>query len=259
MNKYASLEGVVKAVFSMQAHQIGGANSPFSYYANGSPGILFQQSENGMYLKVDHEVFEVSELYIFGQPLKPVTLFSEGAFKLVIIQLYPDALKSVFGLNPEALVDECIDFEHVKVAGSATLLDTLKALTTLEAQVNQIADYLTTIVPEKGMEGKLAKMYQQLEMYDESFKLSSLSDELGMSQRSFQRLFKEYVGFSPRTYIRISRFNKALNKLETGDFKSLTDLAHDAQYADQAHFTRTFKEFTGLTPKEYLSARKPGQ
>jgi len=62
------------------------------------------------------------------------------------------------------------------------------------------------------------------------------------------------VGITPRTFARINQFNRAMNKLETGDFKRLSDLAYATSYADQAHFTRSFKAFTGLTPKAFLEA-----
>jgi AraC-like DNA-binding protein len=32
---------------------------------------------------------------------------------------------------------------------------------------------------------------------------------------------------------------------------SLTDLAYKNDFFDQAHFIKDFKEFTGLTPKEF--------
>jgi AraC-like DNA-binding protein len=32
---------------------------------------------------------------------------------------------------------------------------------------------------------------------------------------------------------------------------SLTDLAYENEYFDQAHFIKEFKEFTGITPKEF--------
>lgn len=38
--------------------------------------------------------------------------------------------------------------------------------------------------------------------------------------------------------------------------KSLTDIAYESDYYDQAHFIKDFKEFTGLTPKEFLKDEK---
>jgi len=35
-------------------------------------------------------------------------------------------------------------------------------------------------------------------------------------------------------------------------FQNLSDIAYDNDYADQSHYIRAFKEFTNITPKEYL-------
>jgi AraC-like DNA-binding protein len=43
-----------------------------------------------------------------------------------------------------------------------------------------------------------------------------------------------------------------LKKLLNEEITSLTDLAYENEYFDQAHFIKDFKEFTGLTPKEFF-------
>ena len=254
---YSSLEGYVKEIFSFQSHQISkDAYTPFRYYANGLPGLLFQQSAQGMKLKVDDQIHNLSELYLYGQTIKPVELLVEGDFRLVIFYLYPDALKRIFNLDPGKLVDDCINFDLLGIEGCDKLLNRLKQLKYLEEQVREIVNYLESILPKEHSGVDLTEAFQQLELQNESFRFSSINSGIHMSQRSFQRLFKQYVGISPRMYTRINQFNKALNQLESGDFQLLTQLAYDTNYADQAHFTRSFKEFTGLTPTEFLNSLK---
>jgi AraC-like DNA-binding protein len=38
--------------------------------------------------------------------------------------------------------------------------------------------------------------------------------------------------------------------------QSLSEIAFDLGFYDQAHFTRTFKRFAGMTPKEYQNSHK---
>ena len=83
-----------------------------------------------------------------------------------------------------------------------------------------------------------------------------LAREYFLSERQFERKFKEFAGFSPKTYSRIIRFQAALK--EYGRNKSLTDIAMDCGYYDQSHFINDFREFTGYNPKVYFSGRAEG-
>lgn len=76
--------------------------------------------------------------------------------------------------------------------------------------------------------------------------------ELFVTERTFQRLFEKSVGLSPNQFRKINQFNKAFQQLNRRQFSSFADIAFENGYADQSHYIRTFKEFTGLTPKEYL-------
>jgi AraC-like DNA-binding protein len=82
--------------------------------------------------------------------------------------------------------------------------------------------------------------------------LRSLQEELRTTERSFQRLFEAQIGVSPKVFSRICQFQPAFRQLSQGQFSKLSDIAYDNGYADQSHLIRAFREFTGLTPGEYL-------
>ncbi|MNY79127.1 DNA-binding transcriptional regulator ChbR [compost metagenome] len=50
---------------------------------------------------------------------------------------------------------------------------------------------------------------------------------------------------------RICRFQASLNQLRAQSYDKLSDIAFEQEYADQSHFIRNFKEFTGLTPFQF--------
>jgi len=86
--------------------------------------------------------------------------------------------------------------------------------------------------------------------------VGSLSDELALSHRQFERKFKEFSGFTPKLYSRLARFEAALG--EYGSGKSLTDIAYECGYYDQSHFISDFREFSGYNPKIYFSGKAEG-
>ena len=89
--------------------------------------------------------------------------------------------------------------------------------------------------------------------------MKEISDVLCYSERHLTRLFNNSLGYSPKTYVRIVRFQYAIEKLtEKADYyeNNISDYIQELGYSDQAHFQREFKEFTGITPKSFLKFLK---
>lgn len=74
------------------------------------------------------------------------------------------------------------------------------------------------------------------------------------SKRRLERDFVQKIGISPKQLGRVIRLQAALNLLLNRQSESLTEIAYDSTYYDQAHFIKDFKEFTGTTPKKFLGA-----
>lgn len=85
--------------------------------------------------------------------------------------------------------------------------------------------------------------------------LHQLNDEMGYSRKHFIDLFKAQVGASPKQYLKIMRFQKAVCAIETSELIQWSAIALDSGYYDQAHFINDFKLFSGFTPNEYLKKK----
>jgi transcriptional regulator GlxA family with amidase domain len=81
--------------------------------------------------------------------------------------------------------------------------------------------------------------------------VDDLSKQTNTNRRQLARKFSSAIGLSPKQLSKTIRLHAALKMLMTGKVTSLTDLAYEGEYYDQAHFIKDFKEFTGLTPKEF--------
>ncbi len=68
-------------------------------------------------------------------------------------------------------------------------------------------------------------------------------------------LLVAYFGYGYRTLHRILRFRFALDLAESG--RPLAEAAAEAGYADQAHFTRDTRAFSGLPPAALIHSRTP--
>lgn len=84
-----------------------------------------------------------------------------------------------------------------------------------------------------------------------SFRVAEIQRQAGFSPRHFIALFRAAAGLTPKHYYRIKRFTAALQGLTDSNTRGLADLAASAGYSDQAHLTREFREFSGVTPTQY--------
>lgn len=85
--------------------------------------------------------------------------------------------------------------------------------------------------------------------------LQKTAKEEGVSERSLQRYFLEYIGISPKAFKNIARFNFVTRAMETGTNQKFADLLYDAGYYDANHFTKDFKKIAGITPTQYYKGK----
>jgi AraC-like DNA-binding protein len=71
-----------------------------------------------------------------------------------------------------------------------------------------------------------------------------------LSNRQFERQFKQRIGLSPKIFSRLIRFSNAWIIKENNAQMKWTDIAHRSGYFDQMHLIRDFKEFAGINPKQ---------
>lgn len=88
--------------------------------------------------------------------------------------------------------------------------------------------------------------------------LDAVAREIGVSPRHFARAFRQSVGVPPHQWLLRRRIELARELLATGD-SPLAEVAVQCGFADQSHFTSTFRRATGTTPGRYRGdVRAPG-
>jgi AraC-like DNA-binding protein len=98
------------------------------------------------------------------------------------------------------------------------------------------------------------KLAEQIKNNSEINRVEKLAEISQHSVRNLQRLFKTYVGLSPKWLIRKYRLHHALDMLDNQQL-TLAELAANLDYADQSHLIRDFNTFLNITPKQYASAQ----
>lgn len=86
-----------------------------------------------------------------------------------------------------------------------------------------------------------------------TIRIQELNDRLSISQSPFEKRFRKVVGTTPKKFASIVRFNTVLENLS--EAKSLTEICYENNFFDQAHFIKSFRQFTGDTPEHFKRLR----
>ncbi len=101
--------------------------------------------------------------------------------------------------------------------------------------------------------GYIEKAVTLLADFETERTVEEIAGCLHVSNRTFNRHFKQMTGVSPAEYRNIARFRHSLNnKLFSKQFQRLTDVAYNSNFYDQSYFTRIYKKLTGSNPATFF-------
>ncbi|SHL16083.1 transcriptional regulator, AraC family [Chitinophaga jiangningensis] len=248
------LKHVVKRFWYANIQNLDQANKTYKILADGAMGLVFQHNNGHSALTdTNGDLFPIFFAYGQKQDSPCINTFHGSPF-VVGVNLQPTAFKQLFSINAATITNSVIGSEHIFPGEFTEQL--LHAATPEEAVrlfSNQLQHKLQQVRQDKMIDHSVRLIFEDAKGMD-SYELSS---HFSMSRRQFQRKFKEHLGVSPETYLRIIRFQKAIHLLKSRPFHKLSDVGYSLNYADQSHFIREFKLFAGCTPKEFLSANYP--
>lgn len=219
---------------------------------NGFPGILFQHSYKeqpaikNIVTRSGRVVYPPIS-FIHGQVTELAVMNFSGPFTTLQTILKPHALKSLFGVDASTLANGSMDLNRLATDDINTQL--------IEAQTDRdrialLAGFL--VVQLKSSHSRDTLIEESLVLIQQNINfvtLDYLLEQVGLSERQFEKRFKQTVGISPKLYIRIKRVNEAMRLMDTGSYERLTDVAYALNFYDQSHFIRDIKAFSGIVPK----------
>ena len=113
---------------------------------------------------------------------------------------------------------------------------------------------LCSVLPERDpLAEQVAELVSRITADPGLRRVDHLSAVSGMTARSLQRLFADYVGVSPKWVMRRARLHEAAERADSGEPVDWASLASDLGYADQAHLIHYFTITIGVSPTRYAA------
>lgn len=185
-------------------------------------------------------------------------VLASGSIALISVRFRPGGAFPVFGLPMSELANQVLELEQVFGTEAETLrqrfgacADDVQRLEALEAAVAARA------AAGRPPHAAVGLALRALTASAGRCSIRGLCRQAAVSEKHMTRLFHEQVGITPKRLGRVLRFQNVIQDLARREQVCWSAVAQRSGYADQAHFQRDFRAFSGGTPGEYLRRRGP--
>lgn len=197
---------------------------------------------------------------VIGQITQPLTMAVTGKGKSFGIWFWPHTFSRFSSVPLNELNDKALPLDNIF---TLSFMDSIKNCV-LENDTENLIKQANVYLSGK-LKSKINSCREKILEYAIRYilrekaasNLDRLASDCNTSSRNLQKMFKEGVGFSPKFFMRIVRFQSALQHLVKDETISLTDLAYRNGYYDQAHFIKEFRGFTGMSPSQFHLSKHP--
>lgn len=195
---------------------------------------------------------------IIGQITEPLFIEPTGYVNSFAVRFYPYGFANFSGTAIKNLANKETPINLLFGDDPAKELEQkiINALNT-KHRIEIVEDFLLQKLKDKATIDNIVKAtVDTLLLTEGSEAINSILKNHLSKRRQLERKFFKQVGISPKQLGKIIRLQTALKMLLNQQYESLTKIAYESNYYDQAHFIKDFKEFTGTNPKDFLTDKE---
>ena len=184
---------------------------------------------------------------------------SPGEHRVVTVDFKLGGAYPLLGVPLHTLADRLIPLEALWGAEARGLLDRLLEsgddAEAVETMVQALAARLERATHlELRSAVRVLRGVRRLVSARQELDVRGLASGVGLSERQLRRVFATAVGVSPKQYLRMLRFKRAIQSAAMPGGQ----LAAQAGYHDQSHLIAEFRQLARMTPRAFANRPRPG-
>lgn len=198
------------------------------------------------------------QAFISGQSFGFSDVISTGEIEMITVVLQPYAAKAFLRMPLHLLFNQNISADAIEDRELFELSRKITDTPDLDRCIRLMEEFFfrrLASCPEYNLK-RMSAVLDEVNLHPHT-NTAALSDIACLSTKQFGRIFADYIGTSPKEFLRIVRMQRALYTLQQNPALSFAQVAYSCGFADQSHMIKEFRLFSGYTPTEYLSVCAP--
>ncbi len=215
---------------------------------------LFPNCTTNLCITLDSKVKKkdqpVSTNEVSTSCISPVSFSRCNPFNFIVVQFEPYGFHTLTGIPMKFHTNSFYNLDDFFLANELErLYQRLYESDDDQIRAAHLDAFILKQLKKQKIDQRIQFASQQIRQHPK-LSIDQLISHLGISSRRFRELFSRQVGISPKHFLRLSRFNQVTSLVCQRKY-SLTEVALEGGYYDQAHFIKEFKEFAGVSPSQF--------
>jgi AraC-like DNA-binding protein len=199
-----------------------------------------------------HLIFEKGTSVVSGVQTRKFSRVLEGKAQVFGVKFRAGGFRPFFGEAVGKLANRVVPARRVFGRDVVALEKLVLGASDSREMIRLVEDFFRARKPKAdAMVELVGELVETILREPEIKTVDDLAQRTGMGKRRLQRVFREYVGASPKFVIRRYRLHELVEKLNAGGRIGWAQAAVELGYFDQAHLINDFRAMAGWSPEEY--------
>lgn len=208
---------------------------------------------------LDPQSLEINGTYyrywVAGLQTRPIIIQSLNDTNLVGVRFLPGGAYPFFNFPISQLTDRVIEADWMQPELDS-LINIIGNLSDFKRISRVINEYLQGKLSGKiALNESVQYVINKLLSEEDETTVADLVRKSGYSHKHFLTLFRQQVGTSPKNLQRILRLQKVIQLAKAHPHFNWQNILFHFPFYDAAHFSKDFKELTGMNPDSYLALK----
>lgn len=199
--------------------------------------------------------------YFVGAMTRFTTLVTHTeSVHMLGVRFLPCGLLRFIELPLHELTNQRISTDELNSPFNDLFTERLCELPHLQARIAFIEITLIRLLQkDRQIDSQIYEAVQRINLSNGIQSIRSITEQLCICQRHFERKFKKHTGFTPKEYSRIMKFKHAVQLLSICPADNLLSTAIAAGYYDVPHLSKEIKTLSGNTPTSFSKLPIPDE